>query len=86
MDRFLAELAMEIQAAHAESGKAQDPLSPREREVLRYLVQGCSNREIGEAMPISVNTVKFHLKNIFGKLGVSTRQDAIAASIRRGLF
>ena len=86
MDRFLAELAMEIQAAHTESGKAQDPLSRREREVLRYLVQGCSNREIGEAIPISVNTVKFHLKNIFGKLGVSTRQDAISASIRRGFF
>ena len=82
-DRFLAELTMEIGATNSQPESGSDDLTPREREVLRYLVQGRSNREIAEAIPVSVNTVKFHLKNIFGKLGVSTRQDAVSASIRR---
>lgn len=83
-DRFLAELMMEIKAASSVPHSDQDALSPREQEVLRYLVQGRSNREIGEAIPISINTVKFHVKNIFEKLGVTTRKDAVTASIGRG--
>ena len=82
-DRFLAELTMEIGAAAPGPVHGHDELTPREREILRYLVQGRSNREIAEAIPISVNTVKFHLKNVFGKLGVTTRKDAVSASIRR---
>ena len=82
-DRFLAELTMEIEAASARPETGRDELTPRERDVLRYLVQGRSNREIAEALPISANTVKFHLKNIFGKLGVTTRKDAVTRSIRR---
>ena len=84
-DRFLAELLMEIDAASPQPGRHQDALSPREQEVLRFLIQGRSNREIAEAISISINTVKFHVKNIFDKLGVTTRKDAVSASIRRGL-
>ncbi len=83
-DRFLAELMMEINAASEKPQTDQDELSPREQEVLRYLVQGRSNREIAEAIAISINTVKFHVKNIFGKFAVTTRKDAVTASIRRG--
>jgi LuxR family maltose regulon positive regulatory protein len=83
-DRFLAELTMEIDAVNKKPQTDQDELSPREQEVLRYLVQGRSNREIAEAIAISINTVKFHVKNIFGKFGVTTRKDAVTASIRRG--
>ena len=85
-DRFLAELMMEINAAGAQPQTEPDALSPRELEVMRYLFQGFSNQEIAQAIPISVNTVKFHLKNIFEKLGVSTRKDAVSTSIRRGFF
>lgn len=84
-DRFLAELLMEIDAASLQPGRHQDALSPREQEVLRFLIQGRSNREIAEGISISINTVKFHVKNIFDKLGVTTRKDAVSASIRRGL-
>jgi LuxR family maltose regulon positive regulatory protein len=85
-DRFLAELIMEINAARVQVAKNISELSPREQEVLRYLVQGRSNREISESIPISINTVKFHLKNIFEKLNVTTRKDAVSASIRRGIL
>lgn len=85
-DRFLVELITELNAASAQPRTGQDQFTPREREVLRYLVQGRSNREIAEAIPISINTVKFHVKNIFGKLGVTTRKDAVTASIRRRFF
>ena len=49
-------------------------------------MQGRSNREIAEVVPLSVNTVKFHLKNLFDKLGVSNRQEAVTVAIRRGLI
>jgi DNA-binding NarL/FixJ family response regulator len=53
-------------------------LTGREREVLRLLAQGMTNREIADALVISTNTVKRHLKSIFAKLGVSTRAAATA--------
>ncbi len=85
-DRFLAELALEIGELGKRSQTDSDELTGREREVLRHLIQGRSNREIAEAMPVSINTVKFHLKNIFEKLGVSTRKDAVSASLRNRRF
>ena len=85
-DRFLAELALEIGELGKSSQTDSDELTGREREVLRHLIQGRSNREIAEAMPVSINTVKFHLKNIFEKLGVSTRKDAVSASLRNRRF
>lgn len=85
-DRFLAELGLELGELEKTTQSDGDQLTGREREVLRHLIQGRSNREIAEAMPVSINTVKFHLKNIFGKLGVSTRKDAISASLRNRRF
>lgn len=85
-DAFIAELSAEINAARREARGKDDILSPRENDVLRYLIQGRTNREISEAMNLSVNTVKFHLKNVFGKLGVASRKEAVSASIRRRLL
>ena len=84
-DAFIAELIAEIDASSESEQKEDELLSPREREVLRYVMQGQSNREIAEAIPLSVNTVKFHLKNIFEKLGVSSRKDAVSVAIRERL-
>lgn len=84
-DRFLAEVTHEIRNASAGSTAGQF-LSPREREVIGLLVQGRSNGEIAAAVSVSANTVKFHLKNIFEKLAVGTRQDAVTMAIRKGLI
>ena len=55
-----------------------EPLSEREIEVLRLLVAGLSNREIAGKLVLSLGTVKTHIHNIYGKLGVRNRAEAIA--------
>jgi DNA-binding CsgD family transcriptional regulator/uncharacterized membrane protein SirB2 len=52
-------------------------LSEREIEVAELLIKGMSNKEIGESLHISINTVKTHIKNIYGKLGISNRLQLI---------
>jgi DNA-binding CsgD family transcriptional regulator len=60
-------------------------LTPREFDVLRLLVQGNSDREIGEALFIGARTVQTHVANLFAKLGVNARAEAAAVAVRRGL-
>jgi ATP/maltotriose-dependent transcriptional regulator MalT len=54
-----------------------EPLTEREREVLRLLLVGASNREIARDLVLSVNTVKRHVYNLSGKLGVRSRMQAV---------
>jgi LuxR family maltose regulon positive regulatory protein len=54
-----------------------DVLSVREREVLDHVARGLSNKEIGRALKLAPETVKWHLKNIFEKLNVSSRIEAM---------
>jgi len=67
-------------AAAAEVG-----LTKREREVLRLIVEGQSDRDIGEALFISHRTAMTHVLNILNKLGVNSRTAAAAWAIRNGL-
>src|SRR3990172_3478732 len=62
-----------------------DDLSHREREILRLVATGASNKEIARQLTISVNTVKVHLRNIFAKAGVASRTEATLFAIREGL-
>ncbi|MCF8590203.1 MadR family response regulator transcription factor [Gordonia liuliyuniae] len=61
-------------------------LTDREREVLRQLAEGKSNAEIGGTLYISESTVKFHIRNLIRKLGVSKRTDAVYVASKRGLI
>lgn len=61
-------------------------LSPREREILNLLASGLGNKEIAWRLKISEHTVKFHITSIFNKLAVSSRAEAVATGIRRGLI
>src|SRR5271156_4637242 len=67
------------------TGISSEALSDRELEVLQLLAQGRSNKEIGAKLFISEFTVKGHLRNIFSKLNVLSRTEAISAATRRGL-
>jgi DNA-binding NarL/FixJ family response regulator len=62
-----------------------DALSPREVDVLRQVARGASNKEIGRHLSISEATVKSHLLNIFSKLGVNDRTQAVTVAMQRGI-
>ncbi|HWQ04500.1 MAG TPA: response regulator transcription factor [Longilinea sp.] len=62
-----------------------EPLSKREIDVLQLIINGMSNRQIAAALFVSENTVKYHLTNIYLKLGVSRRGEAIRKAIGNGL-
>jgi len=61
-------------------------LSNREREILALLADGLVNKQIAARLGISTNTVKTHLELLFDKLGVTTRAEAVATGVRRGLL
>src|ERR1700751_3275579 len=65
---------------------AHPELSDRERQVLQYIANGRSNKEIGQVLYISENTVKAHVKAILTKLDAMGRTEAIAIAIKRGLI
>ena len=62
-----------------------EPLTRREREVLQMISAGLGNKEIAGRLSISEHTVKFHVASILGKLGASTRTEAVSIGIRHGL-
>jgi DNA-binding NarL/FixJ family response regulator len=63
---------------------ASNPLSEREHEVLRRAAEGASNKVIAHQLGVSVRTVHAHMRNIFGKLGVASRTEAVMLGVRQG--
>ena len=64
----------------------EEPLTPREVEVLDLLAEGFSNKTIAAHLGISDQTVKFHVASICGKLDAANRTDAVRRAVRRGLI
>jgi NarL family two-component system response regulator LiaR len=62
-----------------------EQLTERERDVLRSMVDGLNNREIADKLTVSLGTVKFHVSNIFQKLGVDSRVEAVKIAIEQKL-
>jgi len=63
----------------------ESPLTRRETQVLRHVALGLSNKEIGQSLGISIETVKEHVQNILRKISVSDRTQAAVWAVRRGL-
>jgi DNA-binding CsgD family transcriptional regulator len=72
--------------ADAERLAEEDPLSDREREVLRLLALGHTNQEIAKMLYISVRTAETHRAHIMQKLRLQTRADLVAYALDRGLL
>lgn len=83
LDRFVAELLDAIPATRA--GIAAE-LTPREMELLRELPSLATLEEIAESLYVSVNTVKTHIRNVYRKLGVASRREAVVVARRNGLI
>ena len=81
---LLSTVITRLRGWRAHPTPAQTALSGKEAQVLELLVSGQSNKAIALALDISENTVKFHLKHLFVKLGVDNRTAAISAAIRQG--
>ena len=63
-----------------------EPLTAREHDVLVLVADGLRNREVAERLGITEHTVKFHLAAIFGKLGASSRTEAVRRGFQLGLI
>jgi DNA-binding NarL/FixJ family response regulator len=78
--------ALDGSAASFESADLPEPLTDRERTILRFLAGGYSNREISELLKISDGTVKNHISSVLAKLGVRDRTRAVLRAIDLGLI
>jgi LuxR family maltose regulon positive regulatory protein len=81
-----AEQQLEVTASQPPAQPLIEPLSPRELEVLQLMAQGRSNQEISEQLFLALSTVKGHNRNIFGKLQVQRRTEAVARARELGLL
>jgi len=68
----------------AEVSRPESPLTPREMEILQLLARGLDNAAIAEQLVITKRTAQNHISNIYGKLGVDSRTEAMLYAIRRG--
>jgi len=84
--KIIAKLLKRAMVAPAQEHKASDLLSDREMEVLRLVALGIGNREIAAKLFLSQRTVKAHLTNIFNKLNVASRSEAIVKGLQWGLI
>ena len=68
------------------ASRTEEALTRKELRILRYLETGASNREIAGSLFVSEGTLKWHLHNVYRKLGCRSRSGAVASARRRGLL
>lgn len=75
-----------IQATRKGTSKPGEDLTERERDVLGQMIEGLNNKQIADKLVISVSTVKFHVSSVLGKLGVSSRTEAVSLALKNKLL
>ncbi len=86
LDQWLSSGVEAVRRPHLEGDvDAFTPLSPREMEILQYVTRGLSNKEIASELSLSIRTVQGHLRQIFKKLGVSSRTEAVVYALKEGM-
>ena len=76
--------ARSTQASDTLSSLSREELTDREQQVLGMMAEGLSNKEISARLAISAHTVKFHISSILGKLGATSRTEAVSIGVRTG--
>jgi LuxR family maltose regulon positive regulatory protein len=84
--KLLAAFETETPAPKIEDAPLVEPLSQRELEILNLIAEGLSNQEIAGRAHVSINTVKSHIRHIYGKLGVNSRTQAVARAKDLGIL
>jgi DNA-binding NarL/FixJ family response regulator len=84
LDPAIAEKALSSTAARAGGGSASEELSPREAEVLRYMAQGFSNKEVAFKLDVSVKTVETHKARACEKLALRSRAEIVRYGVAQG--
>ncbi len=83
--RVLERFDIQLPRGDGPQAQAEVPLTDSELAVLRFLPSHMTNQEIAEALFLSINTVKTHLRSVYRKLGVTSRREAIARGRRLDL-
>jgi len=83
-ERLATRALLALARGEVNQGGPSDDLTEREQEVLAYLAQGHTNKDIAQSLFISVRTVEAHLHNIYGKLEVSSRTEAALWAVNHG--
>ncbi|WP_341918241.1 helix-turn-helix transcriptional regulator [Hydrocarboniphaga effusa] len=93
LDHLLRQAGAIATAGNTASGLARefdpalvDTLTEREKKLLRHVANGLSNKDLADRLSVSINTVKWHLRNIFEKLQINNRVQAIAIARHLGLI
>ena len=86
LDLPVAATSLTAAALMAAPTQAIEPLTARELQVLQLVAQGLPNKGIARRLGISENTAKFHVASLCGKLGASSRTEAVTLAARRGLI
>jgi DNA-binding NarL/FixJ family response regulator len=86
LDLPLAATSLAVPAAIGAPAPMMEPLTARELQVLQLVAQGLPNKGIARRLGISENTAKFHVASLSGKLGASSRTEAVTLAARRGLI
>jgi two-component system response regulator NreC len=79
-------LLKEVSPALVSDETPSEPLSPREMEVLRLIAQGHTNRQVAEALHLSVRTIESHRANLMSKLGLSSRAELVRYALEHDLL
>jgi DNA-binding NarL/FixJ family response regulator len=86
LDLPLAATSLAVTSGVSVAAPAMEPLTARELQVLQLVAQGLPNKGIARRLGISENTAKFHVASLCGKLGASSRTEAVTLAARRGLI
>jgi LuxR family maltose regulon positive regulatory protein len=85
VEQILQASGTDLSRAPVPAVQPLEALTDREKEILMFLANGVSNKEMAGRIFVSENTVKFHLKNIYSKLAVANRLQAISAARQLGI-